>query len=106
MLIYYQRARQRPIRHSVRTRRHGRVASRRLTPRPWALIVKAHMGRLGHPVTASHSHRRGHATSAARSGAAERTIIATTGHRSTRTVPTYIEQGQLIDDPSGHYLGL
>ena len=88
--------------------RHGTVLGRRLTAQSVALIVKAHMGRLGHPPAefAGHSLRRGHATSAARGGAAERTIMATTGHRSTRTVRTYIEEGQLFDDPSGRYLGL
>jgi integrase len=88
--------------------RHGRVLGRRLSAQSVALIVKTHMGRLGHPPAefAGHSLRRGHATSAARGGAAERTIMATTGHRSTRTVRTYIEAGQLFDDPSGRYLGL
>jgi hypothetical protein len=32
--------------------------------------------------------------------------MATTGHRSTRTVRNYIEAGQLFDDPSSSYLGL
>jgi site-specific recombinase XerD len=88
--------------------RHGTVLPRRLSAQSVALIVKAHMGRLGHLPTdfAGHSLRRGHATSAARGGAPERTIMATTGHRSTRTVRTYIEEGQLFDDPSGRYLGL
>ena len=88
--------------------RHGTVGARRLSAQSVALIVKAHMGRLGHPPDhfAGHSLRRGHATSAAQGGAAERTIMATTGHRSARTVRTYIEEGQLFDDPSGRYLGL
>jgi site-specific recombinase XerD len=88
--------------------RHGRVLPRRLSAQSVALLVKAHMGGLGHPRAefAGHSLRRGHATSAARGGAAERTIMATTGHRSTRTVRTYIEEGRLFDDPSGRYLGL
>jgi hypothetical protein len=32
--------------------------------------------------------------------------MATTGHKSTRTVRGYIEAGQLFDDPSGRYLDL
>jgi integrase len=79
-----------------------------LTAQSVALIVKAHMGRLGYPAAdfAGHSLRRGHATSAARGGAPERVIMATTGHKSTRTVRGYIEAGQLFDDPSGRYLDL
>lgn len=79
-----------------------------MTAQSVALIVKRHMAGLGHPAGdfAGHSLRRGHATSAARGGAAERTIMATTGHRSTATVRGYIEEGTLFDDPSGSYLGL
>jgi integrase len=87
--------------------RHGNISSSRLTGQSVA-IVKRHMGRLGYPESdfAGHSLRRGHATSAAKGGATERTIMATTGHRSTRTVRGYIEDGQLFDDPSSSYLGL
>jgi hypothetical protein len=72
-----------------------------------ALIVKRHMTGLGHAGGdfAGHSLRRGHATSAARGGAPERTIMAT-GHRSTPTVRAHIEDGQLFENPSCSYLGL
>ena len=55
--------------------RHGNIGEQRLTSQSVALIIKRHMGRLGHPVTdfAGHSLRRGMATTAARNGAAERT---------------------------------
>ena len=88
--------------------RHGTVLPRRLTAQSVALVVKAHMAPLGYPVAdfAGHSLRRGHATSAARGGAPERVIMATTGHRTTRTVRSYIEEGKLFDDPSGRYLDL
>lgn len=88
--------------------RHGTVSPRRLSSQSVALVIKRHMAGLGHPGGdfAGHSLRRGHATSAAHGGAPERTIMATTGHRSTRTVRSYIEDGQLFDDPSGSYLGL
>jgi len=88
--------------------RHGNISSSRLTGQSVALIVKRHMGRLGYPESdfGGHSLRRGHATSAAKGGANERTIMATTGHRSIRTVRGYIEDGQLFDDPSSSYLGL
>lgn len=88
--------------------RHGNIAERRLSGQSVALVVKRHMGHLGYPTAefAGHSLRRGHATAAARGGAPERSIMATTGHRSTRTVRGYIEDGQLFDDPSSSYLGL
>lgn len=59
------------------------------------------MAGIGHPGGdfAGHSLRRGHATSAAHGGAPERTIMATTGHRSTRTVRSYIEDGQALRRP-------
>ena len=55
---------------------------------------------------AGHSLRRGHATTAARNGASERTIMRTTGHTSTLTVRGYIEEGELFRDPASSYLGL
>ena len=48
--------------------------------------------------------RRGHATTAARNGASERTIMRTTGHTSTQTVRGYIEDGALFSDPAAKYL--
>ena len=50
--------------------------------------------------------RRGHATTAARNGASERTIMRTTGHTSTQTVRGYIDDGELFSDPASKYLGL
>ncbi len=66
------------------------------------------LGRLGHTTGdfAGHSLRRGHATTAARNGASERTIMRTTGHTSTQTVRGYIEDGELFSDPASKYLGL
>ena len=90
-----------------RVDRHGRVLDR-LSPQGVAIVVKRHMGRLGHPVSdfAGHSLRRGHATTAARNGANERTIMGTTGHTSVETVRGYIDDAQLFADPSSSYLGL
>jgi len=67
-----------------------------------ALIVKRHMGRLGYTAGdfAGHSLRRGHASTAARNGASERTIMRTTGHTSTQTVRGYIGDGEPFSDPS------
>ena len=52
------------------------------------MVVKRHMGRLGYTVSdfAGHSLRPGMATTAARNGASERTIMRTTGHTSAETV--------------------
>ncbi|HTT92595.1 MAG TPA: site-specific integrase, partial [Acidimicrobiales bacterium] len=90
-----------------RVDRHGRVLDR-LSPQGVAIVVKRHMGRLGHPMSdfAGHSLRRGHATTAARNGASERTIMGTTGHTSVETVRGYIDEAQLFSDPSSSYLGL
>ena len=87
--------------------RHDRLLGP-LSPQGVALVVKRHMGRLGHTAGdfAGHSLRRGHATTAARNGASERTIMRTTGHTSTQTVRGYIEDGELFSDPASKYLGL
>ena len=63
---------------------------------------------LGYPVEdfAGHSLRRGLATTAARNGATERTIMRTTGHTSTTTVRGYIEDAELFTNPASKYLGL
>ena len=91
----------------LRVDRHRRLLGP-LSSQGIALVVKKHMGRLGHPVAdfAGHSLRRGHATTAARNGASERTIMRTTGHTSTQTVRGYIEDGELFTDPASQYLGL
>jgi hypothetical protein len=46
------------------------------------------------------------ATTAARNGASDRTIMRTTGHTSTETVRGYIEEAALFTDPASKYLGL
>jgi site-specific recombinase XerD len=87
--------------------RHGRLLGP-LSAQGVAIVVKRHMGRLGYPVTdfAGHSLRRGHATTAARNGATERTIMRTTGHTTTATVRGYIDAAELFTDPASAYLGL
>ena len=49
---------------------------------------------------------RGHATTAARNGASERTIMRTTAPTSIETVRPYIDDAALFTDPAGRYLGL
>ncbi len=46
------------------------------------------------------------ATAAARAGASERTIMATTGHTATATLRSYIAEADEWADPASGYLGL
>lgn len=89
-------------------RKGGQVTDRRLSPHAVGQVVKRHMGPLGHDTAdfAGHSLRRGMATTAARNGAADRTIIATTGHASSATLAPYVEEGRRFEDPASGYLGL
>ena len=79
-----------------------------MSERAVALVVKRHALGLGLVATgyAGHSLRRGMATTAAKGGASERTIMRTTGHTSAATVRGYIEDGELFSDPASKYLGL
>lgn len=88
--------------------RHGNVAPRRLSPQAVALVVKRHMGPLGHRSGefAAHSLRRGMATTASANGARDRTIMEASGHASVATLAPYIEEGRRFDDPASGYLGL
>ena len=87
---------------------HGRPVGQRLSPQGVALVVKRHMAALGYRSIdfAGHSLRRGHATTASRNGASERTIMRTTGHTSTATLRGYVEEGELFKDPASGYLQL
>jgi integrase len=88
--------------------RHGNVRPTRLTPSAVATIVKRHMQPLGYDSRdfAGHSLRRGMATTAARNGAAERTIMRATGHTATETLRGYIEEAERFTDPASKYLDL
>jgi site-specific recombinase XerD len=88
--------------------RHGNLSDRPLTGHAVALIIKRHMARLGYNIDdfAGHSLRRGMATTAARNGAAERTIMRTTGHTATATLRSYIEAAEVFTDPASAYLEL
>ena len=63
-----------------------------------ALIIKKHALEAGLDETkyAGHSLRSGFATSAAESGAEERSIMAMTGHKSTEMVRRYIKEANLF----------
>jgi integrase len=104
-LAYHLRHHRRPVLRGVD--RHGRLG-RPLSAQGVAIVVKRHVGALGYPQGdfAGHSLRRGHATTAARNGATERTIMRTTGHTNTATVRGYIDDAELFTDPASAYLGL
>jgi integrase len=88
--------------------RHGHILSGRLSPADVARIVKKLALRAGlDPAKyAGHSLRAGHATSAAISGASERSIMNQTGHRSVQMVRRYIRDGSLFRENSAGKLGL
>jgi site-specific recombinase XerD len=88
--------------------RHGAVQPGGLSPVDVARVVKKLAQRAGlDPAKyAGHSLRAGHATSAAASGASERSIMAQTGHRSVQMVRRYIREGNLFRENSAGKLGL
>ena len=88
--------------------RHGQMQSGRLSGADVARIVKKLAERAGLDASkyAGHSLRAGHATSAAASGASERSIMNQTGHRSVQMVRRYIREGSLFRENSAGKLGL
>jgi site-specific recombinase XerD len=88
--------------------RHGKVQSDRLSPGDVARVVKKLANRAGLDPTkyGGHSLRAGHATSAAASGASERSIMNQTGHKSVQMVRQYIREGSLFRENSAGKLGL
>jgi integrase len=88
--------------------RHGQKLSGRLSGADVARIVKKLAERAGlDPAKyAGHSLPAGHATSAAASGASERSIMDQTGHRSVQMVRRYIREANLFRENSGAKLGL
>jgi len=88
--------------------RHGQIQPGRLSGADVARIVKKLAQRAGlDPAKyAGHSLRAGHATSAAASGASERSIMNQTGHRSVQMVRRYIREGSLFRENSAGKLGL
>jgi len=80
--------------------RWGRISSERLTDRAVARTIKRHVAAVGLDprAYAGHSLRSGLATSAARAGRSERSIMATTGHKSVEMVRRYIRAGNLFQD--------
>ena len=70
----------------------------RLTDQTVALLIKDYLNKTGinSKNYSGHSLRSGFATSAAESGAEERSIMAMTGHKSTEMVRRYIKEANLF----------
>ena len=88
--------------------RHRKIQPGRLSGIDVARVVKKLALRAGLDASkyAGHSLRAGHATSAAASGASERSIMNQTGHRSVQMVRRYIREGSLFRENSAGKLGL
>ena len=76
----------------------SRLSENRLTDQSVALIIKEYLELAGIDSKnySGHSLRSGFATSAAESGAEERSIMAMTGHKSTEMVRRYIKESNLF----------
>ena len=87
-----------PIFRSVS--RYGRVSDKTITGRSVARIIKRAVADAGYDPThfSGHSLRSGLATAAAAAGKSERSIMATTGHRSEKMVRKYIREGSIFLD--------
>ena len=76
----------------------SRLSQYRLTDQTVALLIKKYLKLAGIDSKnySGHSLRSGFATSAAESGAEERSIMAMTGHKSTEMVRRYIKEANLF----------
>ena len=74
------------------------LSENRLTDQTVALLIKKYLQLAGidNKNYSGHSLRSGFATSAAESGAEERSIMAMTGHKSTEMVRRYIQEANLF----------
>ena len=74
------------------------LSEKRLTDQTVALLIKEYLDLAGinSKNYSGHSLRSGFATTAAESGAEERTIMAMTGHKSTEMVRRYIKDANLF----------
>jgi integrase len=88
--------------------RHDQVQPGRLTDQSVALVVKRAGERAGLDPSrlAGHSLRRGFATTAARRGVSDRTIMRHTWHRSRTILEANIEDGSEIADNAATQVGL
>ena len=76
----------------------SKLKDNRLTDQTVALLIKKYLKLAGIESKnySGHSLRSGFATSAAESGAEERSIMAMTGHKSTEMVRRYIKEANLF----------
>ena len=76
----------------------SKLSDNRLTDQTVALLIKEYLKLAGIDSKnySGHSLRSGFATSAAESGAEERSIMAMTGHKSTEMVRRYIKEANLF----------
>jgi site-specific recombinase XerD len=76
----------------------SKISDNRLTDQTVALLIKEYLKLAGIDSKnySGHSLRSGFATSAAESGAEERSIMAMTGHKSTEMVRRYIKEANLF----------
>ena len=76
----------------------SKLSENRLTDQTVALLIKEYLQLAGidNKNYSGHSLRSGFATSAAESGAEERSIMAMTGHKSTEMVRRYIKEANLF----------
>ena len=76
----------------------SKLSENRLTDQTVALLIKGYLRLIGIDSKnySGHSLRSGFATSAAESGADERSIMAMTGHKSTEMVRRYIKEANLF----------
>jgi site-specific recombinase XerD len=76
----------------------SKLTNYRLTDQTVALLIKDYLNKVGIDSKnySGHSLRSGFATSAAESGAEERSIMAITGHKSTEMVRRYIKEANLF----------
>ena len=76
----------------------SKLSENRLTDQTVALLLKKYLNLIGVDSKnySGHSLRSGFATSAAESGAEERSIMAMTGHKSTEMVRRYIKEANLF----------
>ena len=82
----------------VKFSKGSKITKRRLTDQSIALIIKDYLIKAGIDSRnySGHSLRSGFATSAAESGAEERSIMAMTGHKTTQMVRRYIQEANLF----------
>ena len=76
----------------------SKLLDKRLTDQTVALLIKEYLNLAGidNKNYSGHSLRSGFATSAAESGAEERSIMAMTGHKTTEMVRRYIKEANLF----------